>query len=215
MKATPSNHERVRSLLPSFVHGSPTATGDERAEQHLEEWQGLHEDIVPDDRNATDRGRNGAALEILSHTVEQDDPEKSEPTKSAAEPVKPATTSRLWSSALTKLSIAAVFLLAIGTVAWYFKPELISVPAKEILIEVPGSGSSHLLVVFEKSVEFDEQEAFVREIGARVVRGPSAGGAYLIELGEYQNGADTGDALLERLENDPRIRTISRANTLP
>ncbi len=215
MKATPSNNERVRSLLPSFAHGSPTAAGDAHAEPPLEEWEGLQEEHSLGDRNAAGLADIEATLAILSHNVEPQDSRESESSSGVTAPAGPLAASRLWSSALTKLSVAAVLLLAVGTLAWYLKPELISVPAEEIAIEIPQTGSLQLSVVFEKSIAFEEQEALVREIGARVVGGPSAGGAYLIELSAYQNGADASDAVLERLASDPRIKTVSRAVSLP
>jgi hypothetical protein len=67
---------------------------------------------------------------------------------------------------------------------------------------VPTHGLGSLIVVFDPGARESEVRRLLRDIGARVVDGPTAANGYVLEL---SGGAQTPAAALARLRSDPVV----------
>jgi len=156
----------------------------------------------------TSEQKYGSADERREHALKASPPEA---------PVADAHRSTLlWSAGLTRWSVAAALTLALGTVAWYVKPETLilssGVSSNGIVADLSQSPALRMDVVFAGSVGGEDRDSLISEIGARVVAGPSAAGAYLLEFPSQQDMTGSSESLLARMRTDPRVQFARRSS---
>lgn len=107
-----------------------------------------------------------------------------------------------------RLAAACLVLVAVGAVAWLGLGREAERDAAPFATLTQGSAQQAVLVdlVFAAGVGEADVRAFVGELGATVVAGPSAVGRYTIRLSAEARTDEQRDALLSRLEADPRVR---------
>jgi hypothetical protein len=104
---------------------------------------------------------------------------------------------------------AAVAAIAVGTVLWFSSARLDTRGIYETLSSGPAAKPGQLDIVFGQSVTQGQMQSLLEEIGGKIEAGPSGVGRYRVRL----EAPTVSDALLAKLNNDPRVRFAARALT--
>lgn len=197
------SHEEVNELLPWYVNGTLEGLEHARVEGHLGTClkcrRALNEERRLKVLIEKSSHSNVAAADGFEHLISRIDARSQERDSGHA--------LREWR--MTRWSIAATLLLAVGAGSWFALTPLERPPPSEFMTASDPSEASALSldVVFNENLTAADREALLREIGARVVEGPSAIGRYRLQLED--STADI-DAVLMRLGDDARVRFAAR-----
>lgn len=207
----PITHDRAFEMLPWLVNGSLAAEERELVEQHVRACLSCHRELKQQQRL-----RAALRTQPAVHISAQGGFEKL--TRALGTPDLPAARGRPL-PAFARFAVVGVAGAALlGALLW-----LASVPRDgryaptfETLATSPAGGSAAVDVIFAQSVTAAEIQQLLIEIDGSIAAGPSDLGRYTVRL-EPDAGAGAGnanvdvDALLARLQADPRIRFAGRS----
>ena len=217
MNATHDAHRETQNLLPWFANGSLASTERERVQAHLQvcaacraELATLHTLRAAGEDHAPDADPEPGLAALLARLDEPETPAApaAAPTPAPAlEPPRPATVpgwrarlaanDRTWLRAAVAAQFAAIAVLAglLGRSAG--GPEA---PAGDyrVLGAAPAARSG-LVVTFGPDTPERELRRIVLASGARVVGGPTATGAWLLDT------AEPAGAVVARLRAEPAV----------
>ena len=108
---------------------------------------------------------------------------------------------------------AAVAAIAIGTVLWLSPQHIDKRGDYQTLSNGNAAAPGQIDIVFGQSVTQAQMQSLLEEIGGRIESGPSGVGRYRVRL-EAPIASDARlDALLAKLNEDPRVRFAAPALT--
>jgi hypothetical protein len=203
----PIPHSRAFELLPWLVNGSLGAEERDAVEQHVRSCLACHRELKEQQRlRAALRAQPAVHLspqtnfEKLAHSLD-------------GQPVIGAPPARRFEPFVRFAAAAAVAAIAVGAVLWLSPTHVDQRGDYKTLSSGPEAPAGELDIVFGQSVTQAQMQNLLEEIGGKIEGGPSGVGRYRIRLeSPIANGAQF-DALLSKLNNDPRVRFAARALT--
>jgi hypothetical protein len=195
-------HERAFELLPWLVNGSLQATERELVEEHVSTCLSCHREIKEQQRL-----RVALRAQPAVHISAQSGYEKLTRELGDTPPLRARRRGPLDTVArFAVVGVAGVALL--GTLLWLVpRPGSDrNAPVFETLATEPASTAPTIDLIFVQSITAVEMQQLLVEINGSIASGPSDLGRYTVRL---DNGGAAGtelDALLARLQKDPRVR---------
>ncbi len=211
------NHDEAFRLLPWLVNGTLTGAERDRVEGHVRDClacraelrgqQALREGVrrLPDLHVSAEQG-----FAALAERLEPRVPPgaRGADDHSAATHARPAH--RVWSVS-RRLALAAGVVLAVGAALWAgYLERTERLPAYRTLTTPNAGAGVRIDVVFAAGVSEKDLRDVVTGIGGTLVAGPTALGRYTIRLENQPDDAEV-DALIARLQRDPRVRFAGRS----
>ena len=203
----PIPHSRAFELLPWLVNGSLGAEERDNVEQHVRSCLACHRELKEQQRL-----RAALRAQPAVHLSPQTNFEKLARTLDG-QPALGARPPRRFQPLVRFAVAATVAAIAVGAVLWLSPARLDTRGDYQTLVSRPPAPAGELDIVFEQSVTQAQMQNLLEEIGGKIEAGPSGVGRYRIRLeSPIANGAQF-DALLGKLNNDPRVRFAARALT--
>jgi len=203
----PILHSRAFELLPWLVNGSLGAEERDAVEQHVRSCLACH-------RELKEQQRLRAALRAQPdvHLSPQTNFEKLARSLDGR-PVHRTQPARRFTPLLRFAAAAAVAAIAVGAVLWLSPTHLDTRGDYQTLANGKPAAAGELDIVFGQSVTQAEMQSLLEEIGGKIEAGPTGVGRYRVRLeAPIASGAQV-DALLAKLNQDPRVRFAARALT--
>ncbi|HEY2289889.1 MAG TPA: zf-HC2 domain-containing protein [Thermoanaerobaculia bacterium] len=207
-------HQRVWELLPWYVNGSLAERERERVETHLAACLRCQEEERVCRRMAGDVVRGGEVapaphpvqLQRMLARIEESEREEKEsaggwrllaPLRSLVQ-----ATPRPLRGAL--VAQAAVILLLVGFLAWSLARPLQPPADYHVLESAPPAPvpTVHLTVMFQPNATEREIRGVLRSVSGKITAGPSAMGAYTVEV---PAAGDPAGAVVARLRSEPQV----------
>jgi len=210
MNAASHAHEEAQELLPWLANGSLAGTELERVQAHLQTCADCRTELAllhtlrAAGPGAAPIGDPEAALaRLLPQLDEPDSTPTLAPAPTATAPVLPGWRARLAANDRSWLRVAVALQLCVIAVlgAMLARPSA-GPDAQGGAYRLLGAGEgarSSLVVSFRPDTPERELRRIVLAGGARVVGGPTATGAWLLDTG------DAPDAVLARLRAEPAV----------
>lgn len=202
MTEMPNPHGRVLELLPWYVNGTLSAAEHEEIRDHLRQCLACNAALREEQTLKGLIGRQAQAGVEAQHglaTLLQriDAAKRPGRTVSLASPV--------WRYGL---AAAVGGLVVWGLITFSDAPTRVGQDAEfSTLSSATPSASNHIDLVFEDEPDAASVDAFVAEIDATIISGPSDIGRYTVEIPPAQDV----DRLIATLRRDPRVRFASRS----
>jgi len=203
----PIPHSRAFELLPWLVNGSLGSEEREAVEQHARNCLACHRELKEQQRlRAALRAHPDVHLsahtnfEKLARAID-------------GQPVLGERPVRRVQPLVRFAAAAAVAAIAVGTVLWLSPTRLDTRGDYRTLVSDPAAAPGELDIVFAQSVTQDEMQSLLAEIGAKIETGPNGVGRYRVRLETPVASGAQLDALLAKLNKDPRVRLAARALT--
>ena len=197
-------HSRAFELLPWLVNGSLGAEERDAVEQHVRSCLACHRELKEQQRL-----RVALRAQPAVHLSPQTHFEKLARTLDG-QPAVGARPARRFQPLLPFAAAAAVAAIAVGTVLWLSPTR---VGDYRTLSNTSVAAPGQLDIVFGQSVTQAEMQSLLEEIGGTIEAGPSGVGRYRVRLAAPIASDAQLDALLEKLNKDPRVRVAARALT--
>ncbi len=196
-------HTRAFELLPWLVNGSLGAEERDAVEQHVRSCLACHRELKEQQRL-----RAALRAQPAVHLSPQTNFDKLARTLDG-QPVLSAQPARRFEPTMRFAAAAAVAAIAVGAVLWLSPTRLDTRGDYQTLASGRAAAAGELDIVFGPSVTQAEMQSLLEEIGGKIEAGPSGVGRYRVRL----EAPLAGDALLAKLNKDPRIRFATRALT--
>jgi hypothetical protein len=200
-------HTRAFELLPWLVNGSLGAEEHDAVEQHVRSCLACHRELKEQQRlRAALRAQPAVHLSPQTHF------DKLARTLDG-QPVLGAPPARRFEPTMRFAAAAAVAAIAIGAVLWLSPTRVDSRGDYQTLANGRAAAAGELDIVFGQSVTQAEMQSLLEEIGGKIEAGPTGVGRYRVRLETPLAGDARLDALLAKLNEDPRVRFAARALT--
>ena len=200
----PIPHSRAFELLPWLVNGSLGAEERDAVEQHVGSCLACHRELKEQQRL-----RAALRAQPAVHLSPQINFEKLARSLDGQPPVLGARPARRFQPLIRFAAAAAVAAIAVGTVLWFSPARLDTRGDYQTLSSGPAAKPGQLDIVFGQLVTQEQMQSLLEEIGGKIEAGPSGVGRYRVRL----ETPTVSDALLAKLNNDPRVRFAARALT--
>jgi anti-sigma factor RsiW len=205
-------HQRLQSMLPWYVNG--TLDERDRAEvhahlQHCSDCQAeveLHACIVARVREGRDV--HPAPVGSLNVLMERIEAHEASPSRHLGRWFRERLEGRPMECAV--MAQAATILLLVLMLAWLgTRPEP---PAEYRTLGTPAVMQSErgpqLLLELHRSLTAAEVQRLLQQIGGQIVHGPSAQGAYIVELGDAEDSRTVSE-IVAWLRAQPGVEQVS------
>jgi hypothetical protein len=203
----PIPHSRAFELLPWLVNGSLGAEERDAVEQHVRSCLACHRELKEQQRL-----RAALRAQPAVHLSPQTNFEKLARSLDG-QPVLGARPARRFEPLMRFAVAAAVAAIAVGTVLWLSPTRLDMRGDYQTLVSRPAAPPGELDIVFGQSVTQADMQSLLEEIGGKIESGPSGVGRYRVRLESPLASGAQLDALLAKLNQDPRVRFAARALT--
>jgi putative zinc finger protein len=203
----PIPHSRAFELLPWLVNGSLGAEERDAVEQHVGSCLACHRELKEQQRL-----RAALRAQPAVHLSPQTNFEKLARALDGPPAIR-ARPARRFEPAFRFAAAAAVAAIAVGAVLWFSPTRLDTRGDYQTLSKGTAAAPGQLDIVFEQSVTQAEMQSLLEEIGGKIEAGPSGVGRYRIRLEAPISSDAQLDALLAKLNQDPRVRFAARALT--
>jgi len=203
----PIPHSRAFELLPWLVNGSLGAEERDAVEQHVRSCLACHRELKEQQRL-----RAALRAQPAVHLSPQTNFEKLARTLDG-QPVLGARPARRFEPVLRFAAAAAVAAIAVGAVLWLSPTHLDTRGDYQTLAKGHTAAPGEIDIVFGQSVTQVEMQSLLDEIGGKIDAGPSGVGRYRVRLETPVADDARLDALLAKLNKDPRVRFAVRALT--
>ena len=203
----PIPHSRAFELLPWLVNGSLGAEERDTVEQHVRSCLACHRELKEQQRL-----RAALRAQPAVHLSPQTNFEKLARTLDGR-PALGTQPPRRFEPLVRFAAAAVVAAIAVGAVLWLSPTRLDTRGDYHTLASGPAAQADELDIVFGQSVTQAQMQNLLEEIGGKIEAGPSGVGRYRVRIeSPGANGAQL-DALLGKLNKDPRVRFAARALT--
>jgi hypothetical protein len=199
-------HSRAFELLPWLVNGSLGAEERDAAEQHVRSCLACHRELKQQQRL-----RAALRAQPVVHLSPQTNFEKLARTLDG-QPTLGTRPARRFEPLLRFAAAAAVAAIAVGAVLWLSPTHVETRGDYRTLASGAVAAPGELDVVFGQSVTQAQMQSLLEEIGGKIEAGPTGVGRYRVRL-EAPIASAQLDALLAKLNKDPRVRFAARALT--
>ena len=203
----PIPHSRAFELLPWLVNGSLGAEERDAVEQHVGSCLACHRELKEQQRL-----RAALRAQPAVHLSPQTNFEKLARSLDG-QPALGARPARRFEPFMRFAAAAAVAAIAVGAVLWLSPTRLDTRGEYQTLVSRPAAPAGELDIVFGQSVTQAEMQSLLEEIGGKIEAGPSGVGRYRVRLETPLASGAQLDALLAKLNQDPRVRFAARALT--
>lgn len=200
-------HSRAFELLPWLVNGSLGAEEREAVEQHVRSCLACHRELKEQQRL-----RVALRAQPAVHLSPQTNFEKLARNLDGA-PALDARPARRFAPLVRFAAAAAVAAVAVGAVLWLSPTHIESRAEYRTLSDGRVAAPGQLDIVFGQSVTQAQMQSLLEEIGAKIEAGPTGVGRYRVRLEAPIADSARLDALVAKLNNDPRVRFAARALT--
>lgn len=205
----PITHTRAFELLPWLVNGSLPAEERDLVEQHVRSCLSCH-------RELKEQQRLRAALrsQPAVHISAQSGFEKLTRTLGGTPALPIARRARPLAAFARFAVVGAAGVALLGMLLWLVPQPRDDryAPTFETLATQPaGETPTAIDVIFARSITAAEMQRLLAEIAGSIVAGPSNVGRYTVRLDAATARAADIDALLTRLQKDPRVRFAGRS----
>jgi len=201
------SHSRAFELLPWLVNGSLGAEERDQVEQHVRSCLACHRELKEQQRL-----RAALRAQPAVHLSPQTNFERLARTLDG-QPVLGARPTRRFAPLVRFAAAAAVAAIAVGAVLWLSPTRLDTRGNYDTLASGPAAPHGELDIVFGQSVTQAQMQSLLVEIGGKIEAGPSGVGRYRVRLEAASTSDAQVDALLAKLNKDPRVRLAARALT--
>jgi putative zinc finger protein len=203
----PIPHSRAFELLPWLVNGSLDTEERDAVEQHVRSCLACHRELKEQQHL-----RAALRAQPAVHLSPQTNFEKLARSLDGP-PAIGARPARRFEPFLRFAVAAAVAAIAVGAVLWLSPTRLDTRGDYQTLSRGAAAAPGQIDIVFGQSVTQAQMQSLLEEIGGKIEAGPSGVGRYRVRL-EAPIASDARlDALLAKLNNDPRVRFAARALT--
>ena len=200
-------HSRAFELLPWLVNGSLGAEERDAVEQHVRSCLACHRELKEQQRL-----RAALRAQPAVHLSPQTNFEKLARSLDG-QPVLGARPPRRFAPLVRFAAAAAVAALAVGSVLWLSPMRVETRGDYETLSSGSVAAPGQLYIVFGQSVTQAQMQSLLEEIGGKIEAGPNGVGRYRIRLEKPIASDAQLDALLAKLNLDPRVRLAARVLT--
>jgi len=202
----PIRHSRAFELLPWLVNGSLRAEERDTVEQHVHSCLACHRELKEQQRL-----RVALLAQPAVHLSAQTNYEKLARSLDG-QPVLGAHPSRRFTPLVRFAAAAAVAAFAVGSVLW-LSPMRVETRGDYETLSRSVAAPGEIYIVFGQSVTQSQMQSLLEEIGGKMEAGPNPVGRYRVRL-ERPIASDAQlDALLAKLNMDPRVRLAARVLT--
>ena len=203
----PIPHSRAFELLPWLVNGSLGTEERDAVEQHISNCLACHRELKEQQRL-----RAALRAQPAVHLSPQTNFDKLARALDG-QPAIRARAARRFEPFLRFAAAAAVAAIAVGAVLWLSPTRLDTRGDYQTLSRGSAAAAGQLDIVFGQSVTQAEMQSLLDEIGGKIEAGPSGVGRYRVRLEAPIANDARLDALLAKLNKDPRVRLAARALT--
>jgi hypothetical protein len=200
-------HEHAFELLPWLVNGSLPAKERDLVEEHVRTCLSCHRELKEQQRL-----RGALRSQPAIHISAQRGFDRLTRDLGGMPPLRVQRPHPLATAArFAVVGVAGVALL--GALLW-FAPQPGGdryEPAFETLATQPLGAAPAIDLIFVQSITAVEMQQLLAEIDGSIASGPSDLGRYTVRLEGARDGAPELDALLARLQKDPRVRFAGRS----
>jgi hypothetical protein len=203
----PIPHTRAFELLPWLVNGSLGAEERDAVEQHVGSCLACHRELKEQQRL-----RAALRAQPAVHLSPQTNFEKL--TRSIdGQPVLGARPPRRFEPVMRFAAAAAVAAIAVGAVLWLSPMHFNGRADYTTLSKGRPAPAGEIDIVFGQSVTQAEMQAVLEGISGEIEAGPTDVGRYRVRLETPPASVAQLDALVTKLNQDPRVRFAARALT--
>jgi anti-sigma factor RsiW len=203
----PIPHSRAFELLPWLVNGTLGAEELDAVEQHVRNCLACHRELKEQQRL-----RVALRAQPAVHLSPQTNFEKLARTLDG-QPALGARQGRRFEPFLRFAAAAAVAAIAVGAVLWLSPAHVDTRGDYQTLTNGSVAEPGQLDIVFGQSVTQAQVQSLLEEIGGKIEAGPNGVGRYRVRLEAPIATGARFDALLAKLNKDPRVRFAARALT--
>lgn len=203
----PIPHSRAFELLPWLVNGSLGAEERDAVEQHVRSCLACHRELKEQQRL-----RVALRAQPAVHLSPQTNFEKLARSLDG-QPVLGARRARRFEPVMRFAAAAVVAAVAVGAVLWLSPTRIDTRGGYETLAKGRIAAPGELDIVFGQSVTQEQMQSLLEEIGGKIEAGPIGVGRYRVRLQAPIESDAQLDALLAKLNEDPRVRLAARVLT--
>jgi hypothetical protein len=203
----PIPHSRAFELLPWLVNGSLGADERDAVEQHIRSCLACHRELKEQQRlRVALRAQPAVHLspqtnfEKLAHALD-------------GHPVPVAQPARRLGPFVRFAVAAAVAAIAVGAVLWLSPVHVDKRGDYQTLANGQAAAPGQIDIVFGQSVTQAQMQSLLEEIGGKIESGPSGVGRYRVRLEAPIESKARLDALVAKLNDDPRVKFAAPALT--
>jgi hypothetical protein len=200
-------HSRAFELLPWLVNGSLGAEERDAVEQHVRSCLACHRELKEQQRL-----RSAVRAQPAVHLSPQTNFERLARTLDG-QPALGARPARRFAPAFRFAAAAAVAAIAVGAVLWLSPTHVATRGDYDTLSSGTVAAPGELDIVFGQSVTQAQMQSLLEDIGGKIEAGPTGVGRYRVRLESPIASGPQLDALLGKLNKDPRVRFAARALT--
>jgi hypothetical protein len=198
------SHERAFELLPWLVNETLAPDARDLVEQHVRTCLSCHRELKEQQRLRAAL-RSQPAVHVSSQSGFDELTRRLNGTPAIRDRRRPF-------AALASFAVVGTAGVALlGMLFWLASGPGAnrSAPDFQTLATPPPDAATAIDVVFAQSITAADLERLLAEIDGSIASGPSALGRYTVRLDDAYAGTDV-DALLVRLQKDPRVRFAGR-----
>ena len=203
----PIPHSRAFELLPWLVNGSLGAEERDTVEQHVRSCLACHRELKEQQRL-----RVALRAQPAVHLSPQTNFEKLARALDGQPALGPRP-ARRFEPFLLFAAAATVAAIAVGAVLYLSPAHVDKRGDYQTLTEGPAAAPGQIDIVFGQSVTQAQMQSLLEEIGGTIESGPSGVGHYRVRLEPPIGNSARLDAVIAKLNEDPRVRFATKALT--
>lgn len=205
--STPITHDRAFELLPWLVNGSLAAAERDLVERHVRSCLSCHRELKEQQRLRAAL-RSQPALHISAQSGFD------RLTRELGGTALPGARRPQPLAAVTRFAVVgAAGVVLLGVLLWLAPERDIGsdAPTFATLATQPAGAAPAIDLIFVQSVTAAQMQQLLEDIDGSIAAGPSDLGRYTVRLDHVSTGSMQIDALIARLQKDPRVRFASRS----
>ena len=195
---SPDEHQEIALLLPWYVNRSLDTDEDARVRRHLQHCLACRRELAAL-HSVADAVAAAPTLDFSARSSYARFMRQLPSRPGASSPTAEAVTRRwnrrhFWPGVYAVAAAILLLVLPLGIRQYseLFRPDFQTLSDSPTM---PPRPAGDLRLVFSKDLPEARIDALLREVGAKIVDGPNAAGAYALRLGEGGKPVDTASAL--------------------